>query len=112
MHLLPVNIPPYITHVLKGGGNAVGVAWTVGLVSFVSSAPVTAAGLKLKLEISGAVGRLEWRQGRRHSQRCRGHGKTKFHGRTRSCRRMKGRGRARGHGGTRGEWSLSCSPVD
>lgn len=126
MHLLPVNIPPYITHVLRRGGNAVWVAWTVGLrlVGFVSGAPVTAAGLKPKLEISGAVGRLEWRRGRRHGQRCRGHGKTRFHGRTgghrrtrsrgrvRACGRVRGCRRARGHGGTRGEWSLSWNPVD
>ena len=120
MHLLPVNIPLCITHVLRRGGNAVGVAWTVGLglISFVSGASVTAAGLKPKLEIRGAVDRLEWRRGRRHGQRCRDHGKTRFHGRTgghqrtRSCRRMKGHGRARGHGGTRGWVELEIMHAD
>ena len=60
-----------ITHILRGGGNTVGVAWAVGLrlVGFVSGAPVTAAGLKPKLEISWTG----WRRGRRHGQRCRGH---------------------------------------
>ena len=112
IHLLPTL--HCLTHVLRGGRHTVGVTWTVGLglISFISSASVTAAGLKPKLEISWTVDGPGWRHGRRHGQRCRGHGQTRFHGRarghwrTRGRRRMRGHGGVRGHGGTRGEWTL------